>query len=211
LGHTEEAIRRADALFLKTFRPLVDQWIDSGINEDGTETPSRRYIRSASIDSGINHSGTEATPRKYAPGVPKGYPVELFEILLGWLSRNLPKPAPNNDGTIAILDGRPMPTGTDLETYARESAIFFLKELFECPAPCRLRRCRNESCRTYSARTRARNEVIKRGTYCGKCVLAAAAERTKLSGQRRKNRQLELAAKAWLEWKKSNTHPRQPE
>jgi hypothetical protein len=189
MHYTTEAIQRVDVIFLKIFRALVDQWIDSGIDENGTETPSRRYVR----------------------GLPKGYSESLFDILYAWLNRNMPKPALMNEGRIGIFDERPSPLGLDLETYARESAVFYLKELLECPAPHRLERCRNPKCRTYFARKRGRKADMKRGVYCGKCELMGAAERTKLSRQHRKNQQLDAAANAWRQWKKSNRYPKQTE
>jgi len=188
-NYTPEEILRADAAFLTTLRALVDQWIDSGINEDGVETPSSRYVR----------------------GLPKGYSESLFDILHGWLGRNMPKPALLGDGKIGILDQRPDLYGLELDAYARESAIFYLKELLECPAPHRLGRCKNPKCRTYFVRKRERKGEIKRGTYCGSCELIGAAERTRLSRQHRKNQQLDAAAKAWPQWTKSNKHPNQVE
>jgi hypothetical protein len=116
-----------------------------------------------------------------------------------------------NEGRIGIFDQPPSPRGSDLETYARESAIFYLKELFECPTPHRLARCSNPKCRTYFARKRSRQGDIKRGVYCGKCELMGAAERTKQSRQRRKNQQLDAAATALRQWKKGNRYPKQTE
>jgi len=188
-GYTPEALRRADAAFLTTLRALVDQWIDSGINEDGTETPSSRYVR----------------------GLPRGYSESLFDILCGWLGRNMPKPLLSSDGRIGIIDQPPNHYGLEAETYAREQAIYYFKELLESPVPHRLGKCKNPECRTYFARKRERNGGIKRGTYCGNCELIGAAERTRLSRQRRKNQQLDAAAKAWAQWKKSNKHPSQSE
>jgi hypothetical protein len=182
-NYTPEAISRADAAFLSTFRALVDQWIESGINEDGLETPSSRYVR----------------------GLPKGYSESLFDVLHRWLGRNMPKPALLNDGKIGILDRMPELYGLDLDAYARESAIYYLKELLECPDPYRLARCKN--CKRYFARKRAHKGVIKRGIYCGSCELVGAAERTRLSRQRRKDQQLDAAAKAWAQWTRSRKHP----
>jgi len=184
-NYTPEALHRADVVFLTTFRGLVDQWIDSGINEDGLETPSNRHVRPT----------------------PKGYSESLFDILHGWLSRNMPKPALLGNGKIGILDRMPELYGLELGAYARETAIYYLKELLECPAPHRLGRCRN--CRKYFARKRQRKEKIKRGTYCGRCEFAGAAERTRHSRQRRKDQQLDAAAEAWPQWRKSNRHPNQ--
>lgn len=186
-NYTPEAISRADGVFLTTLRALVDQWIDSGISQDGIETPSSRFVRPAL----------------------KGCSESLFDILRGWLGRNMPKPALLGNGKIGILDRRPEPYGLELDVYARETAIYYLKELLECPAPHRLRRCKR--CRIYFARKRERKGDIKRGSYCGKCEPIGATERTKLSRQRRKNEILEAAAQLWPQWAKSNRHSSQAE
>lgn len=186
-AHAPEAIEGANVLFLTTLQALVDQWIDSGIDPIEVEAPSRRYVR----------------------GLPEGYSVSLFDVLLGWLGRNMPKPALKNGGTIAIIDQRPNVNALDPETYAREMAILYLKELLESPALHRLNRCKNSECKKYFVRTRERKSEFKRGIYCGECELVGAAERTRLSRQRRKNQQLDVAAEAWLRWKESNRLPSQ--
>jgi len=182
-NYSSAVLQRADAEFLKTLRALVDQWIASGINEDDTETPSHRYVR----------------------GLPKGYSESLFDILHRWLLRNMPQPALMNEGRIAILDQRPkLSHGADAETFAREMAIYYLKELLESPAPDRLGRCQNHKCRTYFGRKRENKGDIKRGAYCGNCKLIGAAERTRLSRQRRGNERMDAAAKIWPLWTKSH-------
>ena len=184
-----DAITRANAIFLETLRKLVDQWIDSGLDEYGMETPSARYVRE----------------------VPKGYKQSLFDILLGWLSRNMPKPAMMNDGRIGIQETRPYPHGIDAETYARETAIYFLKELLDATDRDRFSRCNNSECRTYFLRKRIHKGTIKRGSYCGKCQLIGGAERTRISRQRRKDEQLRAAAEAWKSWNRTSRYPRQHE
>ena len=187
--YTPEKVGRAQSLFLRTFRGLVDQWIDSGIREDGTDIPSQRDIRS----------------------LPKGCSESLFDILYTWVSRNTPRPALMNDGRIDILDMRPSLHSLELEAYSRESAIFHLQELLECPNPHRLARCSNPNCRIYFARKREHKGLIKRGTYCGKCQIIGGAERTRLSRQYRKNQQISAAALAWPKWTRTNRNPRRAE
>lgn len=188
-NYTAEAIQYADAIFIKTLRAFADQWIASGVNEDGTETPCQRYVR----------------------GLPKGYSESLFDILHGWLNRNMPKPALMTEGRIAILDQLPNLRGLTVEEYARECAIYWLKELLESPARHCLARCSNPKCGVYYVRKRQHKGNIKRGTYCGKCELIGGAERTRLSRPRRKDQQLEAAAVAWLQWKQSKRFPSQPD
>jgi hypothetical protein len=105
--------------FITTFRALVDQWIDSAVNEDGTETPSSRYVR----------------------GWPKGYPESLFDALHGWLGRNMLKPALMSDGKISILDRRLDLYGLELDTYARETAILLhqrIAQMFRASPTCEM-------------------------------------------------------------------------
>ncbi len=157
-GYTPEALRRADAAFLTTLRALVDQWIDSGINEDGTETPSSRYVR----------------------GLPRGYSESLFDILCGWLGRNMPKPLLSSDGRIGIIDQPPNHYGLEAETYAREQAIYYFKELLESPVPHRLGKCKNPKQICTGTRIQAkwvtqnRNEILKRMDAHGQTPVSIA-------------------------------------
>lgn len=181
----QQVVAQANEVFLKTFRALVDQWIDSGIDQHGIEIPSRRYVR----------------------GLPLGYSESLFDILHAWLGRNMPRPALMTEGKIAILDQPPRLDGNSADSYAREMAIYYLKELLDLPGANRIGRCSNRACGAYFCRRRQRNGELKRGSYCGRCVLIGAAERTKLSRERRKTQQLSFAAQMWLRWKKSRRHP----
>jgi hypothetical protein len=184
-NYSPDAIVRADKVFFEAFRGMVDQWIDSGIDENGIETPPSRYVC----------------------GLPHGYSESLFDVLAGWLGRHMPKPMLMSDGTIGILDQPPSQHGLEPEIYAREAAIYHLKELLDSPCPHRLARCRNPKCRIYFVRKRERKGSIKRGTYCGNCELIGAAERTRISRRQRKSQLLKAAAEAWPRWKKSNRHP----
>jgi hypothetical protein len=184
-----EDVKRGDAVFLKTFRALVNQWIDSGKDGEGIESPLRRNVNE----------------------VPGGYEVPLYEVMLGWLNRNLPKPALMRNGKIAILaqspklwttDDRNLVKYRDPEEYARECAIFQFKELLELPGANRLACCNNPRCGRYYLRIRLRKKEIKRGAYCGKCVAIGAVERTKISRNARKQELIELAANVWPpDWK----------
>jgi hypothetical protein len=189
-AHEEsQDVKRGNAIFLKTFRALVNQWIDSGKNGEGIESPLRRNVNE----------------------VPPGYEVPLYEVMLDWLNRNLPKPALMRSGKIAILAQSPKPWTTNdrnlikyrpPEEYARECAIFQFAELLELAGANRLAHCNNPRCGRYYLRIRLRKKEIKRGAYCGKCVGVGGAERTKISRNARKQKLIELAANVWpLDWK----------
>lgn len=175
-----EVLERATTTFQKTLRELVDQLIETGVDQDGIETPSNRRVR-ASVDEP---------------------PIPLFEVLHEWLGRNMPKPALMNDGTIAILETLPLAHGKDPNAYARDMAIYYFKDILESPARSRIGKCANRSCQKYFVRQRERRSAIKRGTYCGKCKLVGAAERTRISRLRRKVQMLSIAAEAWSRWEK---------
>ncbi len=192
-------VKRGNVTFLKSFRALVNQWIASGKDADQIESPLKRNVSS----------------------VPSGYAESLFDVMLGWLNRNLPKPALMRSGKIAILDQPPSPWVTDdrnllkyldPEEYARECAIFQFKELLELPGAHRLACCNNPKCRRYYLRIRLRKKEIKRGAYCGKCVGVGASERTRMSRDARKQRLVELAANVWpTDWKPTRKYTSKPE
>lgn len=181
-----EVLNRADAMFLNTFRALVNQWIDSGIEAE-IESPLTRDIRN----------------------VPPGYSVPLFDVLYAWLNRNMPQPALMNSGRIAILakspnnwttDERGFAKRVDPEEYAKECAIFHFKELLDTPGAHRLARCNNPECGRHYLRRRLRKKEIKRGTFCTECAGKGSQARTRATRYRRRQALVEAAAGYWREW-----------
>jgi hypothetical protein len=156
-------------------RSLVGEFIQTGIDRNGIETPSSRRVR-ASVDEP---------------------PIPIFDVLYEWFVRNKPMPALNSDGTIAILAGQPRLNERTHEQYARDMAIYYFQELLASPFWSRVGKCANLDCTQYFLRRRRRGAPIKRGSFCGECKLVGAAERTRQSRRKRKLEMLKIAAQAW--------------
>ena len=67
---TAPEMAAATAAFQTQLRDLVDEFIRTGIDKDGIETPANRRVRAA-VDEP---------------------PVPIFDVLYEWLSRNIPCP-----------------------------------------------------------------------------------------------------------------------
>ena len=183
---TPEALRDADTRFLKAFRALVNQWIDSGIDNE-IESPLARDVRR----------------------VPPGYREPLFDILYRWLNRNMPLPALMNTGRIAICarvpnyqttDEQGLVKNRDPEEYAEDCAIYHFKELLDTPGAHRLARCANPKCRRLYLRKRLRKKEIKRGTFCVECEGKGSQVRTRATRENRKRMLIALAADYSRQW-----------
>jgi hypothetical protein len=172
---TPEEMATAEVTFQTELRALVDGFIQTGVDENGVETPSNRRVRAA-VDEP---------------------PIPIFDVLYEWFVRNKPMPALTNDGTIAILAGQPRFDGRSLEQYGRDMAIYYFQELLASPLWTRIGKCTNRHCGQYFVRQRRRKTPIKRGSFCGECTLIGAAERTRRSRRERKRQMLDIAAQAW--------------
>lgn len=192
---TPQQIKRGNEVFTKAFRALVNQWIDSGKDARGIESPLRRYVNKA----------------------PRGYTEPLLEVLRLWLVRNMPKLVLMQSGKVAIavqppnhweLDEHGLVKYLEPGKYAKECAIFHFKELLDTPGANRLARCNNPECsRPYYLRRRLpRKAEIKRGTYCGNCAGAGSMKRTKVSREVRRQKLVNLAADSWNDWKPTRLH-----
>src|SRR5437667_3900970 len=116
-----KAVRGAKAEFLKTFRRLVDQWIDSG-----KSGPDR------SIDSPQDRDTNQ---------VPPGCEKSLFEIRADWLGRNPPRWWLNRNGVVDIRTDPPRFNPLDLDAHAQDQAGYYLEVLLDSPTRERLSRC----------------------------------------------------------------------
>jgi hypothetical protein len=192
---TPEVLKRADAMFLSSFRALANQWIDSGVDAE-IESPLARNIRK----------------------VPPGYTESLFDVLYAWLNRNMPKPTLMNSGKIAIVAQSPnnwtadehgLARQVEPAAYARECAIFHFKELLDTPGAHRLARCNNPECGRLYLRSRLRKREIKRGTFCADCAGKGSQVRTRATRDRRRQALIELAAGYWAQWKTRSRREKQ--
>ncbi len=194
-NYQPEQIEKADALFAETVRALVDQWIDSGKNAEGIESPLSRNVNT----------------------VPPGYTQPLFDVLYAWLNRgNWPSFSLMRSGKIAInsepphlqiADKRGLAKYREPEEYANDCAFFYFKELLDTPGAHRVGRCNNPDCRRYYIRRRLRKAEIKRGAYCGQCTGVGSVARTKISRETAKQRLVSLAADYWDAWTQTRRNP----
>jgi hypothetical protein len=186
-NYQPEQIERADRLFVKSFRALVDQWIDSGKQAGGTESPLSRNVNA----------------------VPPGSTQPLFDVLATLLRRNWLRPVLLRTGKFAIqvqrpsdytMDGDGRVRYRDPEEYAKECSISHFAELLDTPGANRVGRCNNPKCGRYYIRRRLRKSEIKRGSFCLNCVGAGSVQRTRASREERKQRLVNLAADCWRDW-----------
>lgn len=194
-NYTASQIKQADVQFTDTLRALVDQWIDSGKAKNGIERPLARDISKAP---------------------PAG--ESLFDILHAWLGRNMPTLALQRNGKIAISSNFPIvwaiPSKAmkydDPRDYAKECAIFYLKELLDTPGAHRVSLCKNPECSNpyYLRRRVPRKAEIKRGTYCSNCAGVGSVGRTRISREARKQKLVNLAAEFWDKWKPERRYGR---
>ena len=180
---SHEAVR---APFLVVFRSLVNQWIDSGKDAEGVESPFKRNLRD----------------------VPPGYSRSLILVLADWFQQVKPLSWLEPDGTIGVGVGYPIAQKVDAQgcmyidhaEYARELAVTEFQMLLELPCAPKLTRCANPACQSYYIRKRVRVNEIKRGTYCASCIGVGSLSRTKATREKRKQRLVEDAARFWVSW-----------
>ena len=196
--YAPEMRQQANKAFTKSLCALVDQWIDSGKGSNG-EVPSKRDVNA----------------------IPPGYDESLYDVLLAWLRRNMPKTALLGTGKVGVIDQPPSMLALDaegrarylslseLKVYARECAIYHFKELLASPSALCLSRCGNPRCAApYYVRARVRKKEIKRGAYCRNCTGVGSAERVRLGRQVQKQMLIELAADVWGGFRPTDRHPR---
>jgi hypothetical protein len=185
---SESECEAASAAFFIRLRAFVDGFLQTGIDNNGIETPSSRRVRASVDEAPIMTISADEDP------------VVIFdEIQASWL-RNQPRPLLNGDGTMAIGVNQPRWQNQDPKLYARDMATHYFQELLESPLSTLIGKCANPTCKRYFLRKRQRKTAIKRGCYCGSCKLIGGAERTRLSREQLKQGMLRVAARAWLEW-----------
>jgi hypothetical protein len=194
-----ELRKHAQKAFTESLRSLVNQWIDSGKDIDGVETPTKRSVSKT----------------------PPGYKRSLRDILRDWYDRRAPgtdvddrtgedviiirEPSPSE--RIALMD-EDWPAGR-LMADAYEMAIYWLHKLLNSAGSYRVARCQNAECRSpYYVRERMRREPIKRGTYCQNCANVGSITRVQASRERRREALINSAADVWDGYKPSRQYPR---
>ena len=200
---------RIKAALVKKLRSLVDEWIDSAVYPDGSESPKDRSITGPLL---------KFLPRRKLPkrkpdvvltdGIPKPEPESLHAVLVDWIARvggsisidaagqydvRVPDPHPSR------VSGNLM-TRYPVEEYAQDRAIFYFKQLLELPDAQKVARCANTQCRLYYVRGRLRTRLILRGAFCGKCIGIGSRDRMKISREVKTKKLVEVAANYWDQW-----------
>ena len=127
-SYTSLEIERANTEHLGSLRAMVNQWIDSGKDGDGHESPITRDLRA----------------------VPPGWTVPLLDVVMDWLRRNRPITVLYPDGKLACEMSEPERMSAwradarlSPEDLAREVAVFVFQDLLNTPGSGRLACCNN--------------------------------------------------------------------
>ncbi len=184
-GETDKAlIEQAASARLSTLGSLVDQWIESGKNVDGSgaDSPWARNI--------------DWTGESYstALSVPLSKAIEGGKAQIQLLK----------EGRLMVSTHLLYYKHTDPLLRARELGIGDFISLLEVPTRERLSRC--DECKKYFVNARApkKDALILHGTFCGGCKGKGGAIRTVGTRKRRNNRLVMLAAQLWPKWKPSH-------
>lgn len=118
----------------------------------------------------------------------------------------MPKPPLLTNGRIGILDRRPAPYGL-AGMNMRAKQRFTISR--SCWSTLHLIDSEGVEIPDAGAISFEGGSVESKSTraYCGECQLIGAAERTRLSRQRKKKKLLHAVAEAWPRWTKSNRNP----
>lgn len=171
-------------------RELVDEWIDSGIQADGSEQPRSRRLSDASVVEYVEAEGIvsavgkpKSRIRRMVNDYQQRYP--MF-IQLQDDGRTLPVFAAEGGDELRADKRPPMP--------GREVVRLFI-QFYDSPWIFRLMRCAR--CRTYQLVNAPRQSYV-RGWHCAGCSKTAAA--TRCVSQARadeRERKLQACAAAW--------------
>jgi hypothetical protein len=94
-----------------------------------------------------------------------------------------------------------------LERYGERLALYFFARFLDSPYSLHLTRC--DDCGAYFAYERARQVKVKNGVHCDGCKPSDSVRRTKARRSDLTSRMIEVAATAFIGWKKSNSTPDQ--
>jgi hypothetical protein len=85
--------------------------------------------------------------------------------------------------------------------------LYFFARFLDSPYSLHLNRC--DDCGAYFAYQRARQVRVKNGVHCDGCKVSDSVKRTKSRRDAFTAQLVEVAATAWIGWKKSNKTPDQ--
>jgi len=179
-------------------RLLADLWIDSGkdMANPGIDAPATRNVLFARSEE--------------SPSIHDYLVRRLFDQDPRFMQVTL-------KGKLGVSDSypeiEPHPLGhfydrSCLEGWGERLALYFFANFLDSPYSLHLSRC--DDCGAFFASERARQTiVVENGVHCDGCKLSDSVRRTKARRGDLKSRMIEVAATAFLEWKKSNSTPDQ--
>ncbi len=194
LNEDPALLQRAIDSMIAAMRQMADMWIDSGKSpmDRDVDTPSDRNVED----------------------VLPGRDCSLFHLIDRAILRGHPRYTEmKRDGSLEIRDTFPSSTQTVCnggskmrlrDTGSNGPRFIFLVCLIP-PYSRNLSRCDN--CKAYFAYQRVRFRTVTRGVFCPDCEGEASMKRTQASREKR----LDTAAKAWIEWESKRKGHAQPE
>lgn len=176
----------------ETLRTLIDEWIDSGIQTDGSEQPRSRHLSDEStveyVEAGEIITAVakpKSRIRRMVNDYQKRYPM-FVQLQDG--GGTLPVFAAEGDDELKADKQPPMP--------GREVVSLFI-QFYDSPWLFRLMRCAKSKCRTYQLVNAPRKSYLH-GWYCAGCSKTAAATRsTSKARTNERERKLQACAVAW--------------
>jgi hypothetical protein len=194
LNEDPALLRYAIDSMIAGMKQMADMWIDSGKSpmDRDVDTPSDRNVED--VLPGRDHSLFQFIDRAFLRGHPRYTEMK-------------------RDGSLKIKDTFPrfdlasLQWGLKgaLEAHGVKWAAFHFSRLLDSPYSRNLSRCDN--CKAYFAYQRVRLRTVTRGVFCSACEGEASMKRTQASREKR----LDTAVKAWIEWESKRKGQVQPE
>ncbi len=183
-------VSKANAeLACKTVRDLlsayVDEWLRTGIQEDGGEEPANRRVQETKTAYAVARAYCDKNP---ATVMPHNGGLDVFFGFFGWELDDSPLGENNRE---SLIDD------------ARNEAALIFTLLIDAPWRDRVYKCAR--CGKYGVLRRKPRQYYKRGIHCEKCATAASAvasRRGSLSDLQ--ERRAKVATAAWRAWKPEN-------
>jgi hypothetical protein len=192
-----DSVPAIQAQMISMMRRLARLWIDSGkdATDPNIDTPAKRNIVFA--------------PNEDSPTIHGLMFARLFNTHAQWVQMT-------SKGKLGVYDTFPhieldpmtqICNRSSLERYGEQLALYFFARFLDSPHSLNLARC--DDCGMYFAYERARQVKVTNGVHCDRCKVADSVKRTKSSRDKFTAHLVEVAAAAWMEWKKSNSNPDQ--
>jgi hypothetical protein len=193
-----DAPRIAEQSMFAMMRELTDLWIDSGKSgvDRQVDTPTERNVED----------------------LPPGHKQPLGELYFSFLQGHVPWPemwrsGRQTRGEMAIkfesqeIEKRGWKGA--FEHFGQKTAVQWFARLLNSRYARNLARC--DRCGVYFATERVRRKPSRSGAFCVEHRASGSRVRNRSWRARHKAAMVDVAAKAWMDWKKSNRTPNQRE